>query len=177
MTSSPIDPALATLLERVWPRVPAAIARAAALGFAWTDVSTPFVRREGGGVIGHVGLIELPLVLGGRPVRVGSIHAVCTDPDRRRRGIAHALMAEALAEADRRFETVILTTLIPELYTPFGFPVVREHAFTRSSPAAAMLAPAASAPPRPPRGPSGRCWVVGSSRVAARSARAWTTHG
>jgi hypothetical protein len=80
MSSRPLDPALAGLLQRVWPRVPAAVARAAALGFAWTDVSTPFVRRAGGRVIGHVGLIELPLVLGGRAVRVGSIHAVAPIP-------------------------------------------------------------------------------------------------
>jgi ribosomal protein S18 acetylase RimI-like enzyme len=156
MSSPSLDPALAALLGRVWPRVPGAVARAAALGFAWTDVSTPFVRREGGRTVGHVGLIELPLVLGGRPIHVGSIHAVCTDPEHRRRGIAHALMAEAMTEADRRFETVILTTVIPEFYTRFGFRVVREHAFTH---------PLASRPGRPPISGGGR-------RLEAREADA-----
>ena len=55
-----IDPSLAALLGRVWPRLPGAAARAEAMGFAWTAVSTPFVRREGERVVGHVGVIELP---------------------------------------------------------------------------------------------------------------------
>ncbi len=57
MTPSALDPGLAVLLGRVWPRLPAGVARAEALGFAWTAVSMPFVRREGARVVGHVGVI------------------------------------------------------------------------------------------------------------------------
>ena len=103
MPSSALDPRLAALLGRVWPRLPAGVARAGALGFAWTDVSTPFVRREGERVVAHVGVVELPLVIAGRRVRVGSIHAVCTDPDRRGRGLARGLMQETLAACAGRF--------------------------------------------------------------------------
>ena len=134
MPSSTLDPGLAALLGRVWPRLPTGVARAEALGFAWTAVSTPFVRLEGGRVVGHVGVIELPLVVGGRRVRVGSIHAVCTDPERRGRGLGRALMQEALGAAAERFDTLVLTTLIPEFYAAFGFRPVREHAFTRALP-------------------------------------------
>ena len=134
MSSSTLDPGLAALLGRVWPRLPTGVARAEALGFAWTAASTPFVRLEGERVVGHVGIIELPLVVGGRRVRVGSIHAVCTDPERRGRGLGRALMQEALAAADARFDTLVLTTLIPEFYVAFGFRPVREHAFTRALP-------------------------------------------
>ena len=141
MPSSSLDPRLASLLGRVWPRLPAGVARAEALGFAWTDVSTPFVRREGERVVAHVGVIELPLVIAGRRVRVGSIHAVCTDPERRRRGLGRALMQETLTACAGRFETLVLTTLIPEFYTAFGFRPVPEHAFTR---ALAPLAPSPS---------------------------------
>jgi hypothetical protein len=41
-------------------------------GFAWTAVSTPFVRREGDRVVGHAGVIELSLVMAGRVRRIGS---------------------------------------------------------------------------------------------------------
>jgi predicted N-acetyltransferase YhbS len=129
MPSLAIDPRLADLLGRVWPRLPAGVARAEALGFAWTDVSTPFVRREGERVVAHVGVIELPLVIAGRRVRVGSIHAVCTDPERRGRGLARGLMQEMLAACAGRFETLVLTTLIPGFYEAFGF---RSYASTRS---------------------------------------------
>jgi GNAT superfamily N-acetyltransferase len=140
----PLDPPLAALLGRVWPSLPGAAARAAALGFMWAAVSTPFVRREDGRIVGHVGVIELPLVVAGRPVRVGSIHAVCTDPGRRRRGLGRALMDEALAWCDERYDTVVLTTEIPEFYTRFGFRPVREHAFARAlSPRARRPSPGA----------------------------------
>jgi ribosomal protein S18 acetylase RimI-like enzyme len=141
----PLDPALAALFGRVWPRLPEAAARARALGFAWTSVSTPFVRRRCERVVGHVGVIELPLVVAGRPVRVGAIHAVCTDAEQRGRGVAQALMTEALAACDRRYETVVLTTAIPAFYAPFGFRSVREHAFVRALPRASR---SASSPPR-----------------------------
>src|SRR5262249_22141925 len=98
----------------------------------WTDVSTPFVRWQDERAIAHVGVIELPLVLDGRRVRVGSIHAVCTDPAARARGHCRALLEEALAYCDARYETVVLTTLIGELYARFGFRPLREHAFVRA---------------------------------------------
>ena len=126
-----VDPRLLTLLGRVWPKIPPAIARADALGFSWAAISTPFVHREGDRVVAHVGVIELPLVIGGRQRMVGSIHAVCTDPERRGRGHASALMEAALAHCRVRYGTVVLTTLIPEFYARHGFRTVAEHAFTR----------------------------------------------
>jgi hypothetical protein len=80
MTSSALDPGLAALLGRVWSRLPAGAARADALGFAWSAVPTPFVRVEGERVVGHVGLIELPLVSGGRRVPVGSFTPCAGSP-------------------------------------------------------------------------------------------------
>ena len=111
-----LDPRLAALFGRVWRTLPAAAERAGALGFRWADVSTPFVRWDGDRAIAHVGVIEVPLVLEGQRVSVGSVHAVCTDPGLRGRGHCRALLEEALAFCDARYETVMLTTLIPDLY-------------------------------------------------------------
>jgi ribosomal protein S18 acetylase RimI-like enzyme len=143
VTTAParLDPRLAALFGRVWPAVPAGVARAETLGFSWAGVSTPFVRWEGERAAAHVGVIELPLVIAGRPCRVGSIHAVCTDPERRGRGLGRALMQEALAACRARYDTLVLTTLIPEFYARLGFRPVREHAFSR---ALSRAAPAAS---------------------------------
>jgi GNAT superfamily N-acetyltransferase len=139
-TAAPaLDPRLATLLGGVWPGLPGAATRAAELGFAWSAVSTPFVRWEGSRAVGHVGLIELPLVIQGRSRRVGSIHAVCTDADRRRRGVARALLQEAVAAGRARYDTLVLTTLIPDFYAPLGFRAVREHAFSRALPPASPV--------------------------------------
>ena len=127
-----LDPRLAALFGRVWRGLPAAAERAGVLGFRWTDVSTPFVRWAGERAIAHVGVIEVPLVLEGRRVRVGSVHAVCTDPDLRGRGHCRSLLEEALAFCDARYETLMLTTLIPDLYAKFGFRTLQEHAYARA---------------------------------------------
>lgn len=130
-----VEPRLLALLGRVWPAIPPAVARADALGFSWAAVSTPFVHYEAGRAVAHVGVIELPLVIGGRQRMVASIHGVCTDADRRGRGHARALMEAALAHCRVRYGTVVLTTVIPEFYARhFGFRVVPEHAFVRPLP-------------------------------------------
>jgi GNAT superfamily N-acetyltransferase len=109
-----IDPSIAALLGRVWGPLPGTAARAGALDFPWSGVSTPFVRREGERVVGHVGVIELPLVVEERLVRVGSVHAECTAPAQRGCGLGAALMVEALAACERRNATGVLTTEIPD---------------------------------------------------------------
>ena len=135
-----MEPRLLALLGRVWPVIPPAVARAEALGFSWAAASTPFVHYEGDRAVAHVGVIELPLMVGGRQRVVGSIHAVCADADRRGRGHARALMEAALAHCRVRYGTVVLTTMIPEFYARLGFRTVTEHAFTR-----ALVSPGASA--------------------------------
>ena len=126
-----VDPRLLALFGRVWPRLPPAIARAEALGFSWSAISTPFVHWEGARALAHVGVMELPLVVGGRQRMVASIHAVCTDPDRRGRGHARTLLDAALAHCREGYGTVVLTTLIPDFYARHGFRTVAEHAFIR----------------------------------------------
>ncbi len=154
MSSTSIEPALAGLFGRVWPALPGAIARAQAFGFAWTAVSTAYVRREGSRIVGHAGVVELSLVVAGRRRRLGSVHAVCTEPERRGRGVGRALLEEVVAGCAGRFDTLVLTTAIPDFYRPFGFRAVREHAFARAL-------------PRVPRSPSagGRVLTDGADDV------------
>lgn len=132
------DPALAprvfTLLDEVFPGVADRHARAVQLGGAWQACSTPFVIEEEGRVVAHVGLVASPLWLGGRAVDVLNVHAVATAPTHRRRGLARALLTEALAHAETRSATQLLTTAEPEIYLPFGFRVVQEHWFSKPNP-------------------------------------------
>jgi predicted N-acetyltransferase YhbS len=117
------------LLESVFPGVGAARAAAARLGASWESASTPFVREDGDRVIAHVGLLELPLVVEGRSIRVGGVHGVATDPARRRAGLYRSLLDELLAFAADRYETVVLTTAHPEYFRGFGFRVIPEFVF------------------------------------------------
>jgi GNAT superfamily N-acetyltransferase len=117
------------LLEVIWPGLGHGVGHAAELGGVWQEVSTPFISTAWGRPVAHVGLIALPLVLSGRPVTVGTVHAVCTHPDYRRSGHYRRAMEELLAHAAGRFETLILTTEHPEYFTPFGFRELQEHGF------------------------------------------------
>ena len=117
------------LLDTWAPSIRALADRARRLNWAWERVSTPFVYVEGGALLSHVGVLEMPFFWMGAAQRVGGIHAVCTHPDHRRRGLFRRVMEEALRYCDARYETVELTTDHPEYYEPFGFRVVPEHRF------------------------------------------------
>ncbi|RJP78385.1 MAG: GNAT family N-acetyltransferase [Candidatus Zixiibacteriota bacterium] len=121
--------ALFDLLDLVFPGLRQGAQEIRRLGIAWEAVSTPFVHFEHGKVVSHVGVIELPLVAMGRPVTVGSVHAVATHPDYRRRGYYDRRMRELLEYASGRWEALILTTEHPEYFTPFGFRHVPEQCF------------------------------------------------
>jgi len=127
-----LSPRVFALLDLVFPGVLARARYAAGIGTAWERASTPFVLCDGDAVLSHVGVLELPMVLGGRRATVGVVHAVATHPQHRRRGYYRQVMTEALHYCDARYETVELCTARPELYAPFGFRVVPEHRFLAS---------------------------------------------
>lgn len=106
------------------------------LGMHWEEVSTPFCRFEADELVSHVGVLELPLVVNGRPLRAGGIHAVATHPARRRRGLYRGLIQDALAWCEPRFDALELCTVQPELYQPFGFRVLPEQRFVGPGPRA-----------------------------------------
>lgn len=129
------DPTLSTrlftLLDVVFPGVAAHARRPTLPGGRWEDVSVPFLHVDADGrPIAHVGLLPLPLVINDAPARTAAIHAVCAHPDHRRRGHYRALMADAIAYADARYDTLVLFTARPELYLPFDFRTVLEHRFS-----------------------------------------------
>ncbi|MBN1911621.1 MAG: GNAT family N-acetyltransferase [Pirellulales bacterium] len=120
---------LLVLLDLVFPGLRRNAQNVRTFGTSWESVSTPFVHSEQGRAVSHVGVIELSLVLLGRTVKVGSIHAVATHPEFRRRGHYRRTMEEALHHCSDRYETQILTTAHPEYFEPFGFRAVEEHCY------------------------------------------------
>jgi len=122
--------ALFDLLDSVFPGLREGAERARVLGARWESVSTPFVHLEDDRVVSHVGVIELPLVVLGQTVPVGSIHAVATDREHRRRGHYRSLIEEALKSCAGRYGTVVLTTAYPKYFEPFGFRHIPEHLFS-----------------------------------------------
>jgi GNAT superfamily N-acetyltransferase len=118
------------LFDIVWPRMTARMALAAQAGAdPWHRISIPFVAHHEGRVVAHVGVIAIPLMLGGARVVVGGIHAVATHPAHRRRGHVRRLLADALAYCDERFPSIQLTTESPSVFRSAGFRVVPQTRF------------------------------------------------
>ena len=114
------------LLELPFPGVTAGRRNGEAFGIPWEEASTPFVAWHGDRVVCHVGLLQMPLHVMGRDRLVGGVHGVATHPDFRRRGLFRAVLTELFEFAADRFDTLVLTTLHPEYFRPFGFRVIPE---------------------------------------------------
>lgn len=117
------------LLETTFPGISQTAQVTRNLGADWESVSTPFLCFQDERAIAHVGVLELPLWLMGQAFTVGGIHAVCTHPEFRRRGYFRNCITAALNYCASRYDTLLLTTDQPELYIPFGFRAIAEHAF------------------------------------------------
>jgi predicted N-acetyltransferase YhbS len=128
--NSTLSEPLFDLLDLVFPGLRALAQNARALGAPWESVSTPFFSVENDQLVSHVGVIEIPLILAGQKITVGSLHAVATHPAYRRRGYYRHIMEEVLTYCADRYETLILTTEHPEYFEPFGFRRIQEHLFT-----------------------------------------------
>lgn len=124
---------LFALLEVVFPEIgiSAAAERGRKLGASWEAASTPFIKFQDDIAVTHVGVLEMNLRLMAETVTVGGIHGVCTHPQFRRRGYYREVMTEVLDYCNNRYNTLVLTTLQPKFYEPFGFRVVEEHLFQK----------------------------------------------
>jgi len=138
-------PALYELLDAGFPGLKDSIRRMAPLGCEWSGTSTPFVAYDGDRPIAHAGVLEIDLVVEGRPLRVPGIHAVCTHPDHRGRGHARSVIERALAHVDERYGTSILFADVPAMYERFGFRILPQSSFRAPvdpvAPAAVPLRP------------------------------------
>jgi predicted N-acetyltransferase YhbS len=129
----PLDPAfraaVVDLLGRSWPRLPASVDRARMWGADWCEHSEPFVQREDGAVVAHVGVMEIPVVLDGREEVLAGVHAVCTHPEHRGRGHMRAAMEAALRFVDGRYPRAVLWANDKHIYHRYGFREQAEHTF------------------------------------------------
>jgi GNAT superfamily N-acetyltransferase len=120
---------LFALFDRTWRFLRPKEALAGRLGFPWRQVSTPFAAVERGQVLAHAGLLPLELRVAGQEVTIGAVHAVCVAPERRGQGLGREVLAAALAAADARYATVVLSSEKEALYAKFGFAPRSLHLF------------------------------------------------
>jgi GNAT superfamily N-acetyltransferase len=146
-----MDEALFALLCEMWPRLRTALPRAAALGARWDELSSPFTRTDGDRVVAHAGVLVVPMTIDRARVPVAGLHAVCTAPTHRGRGLARAVLADALAHADTRADLMLLHAVDPALYARFGFRALEPVAWIVDAPVV-VRAPARFVPLSDARG-------------------------
>jgi GNAT superfamily N-acetyltransferase len=121
--------AIFVLFDLTWPGITDRIRLAARMGWDWTQISTPFVHFEGKVAVAHVGVLDLPVLLDGIPLRIAGVHGVCTHPEYRRRGHFRTVMERALAHVDAHWPLAKLNTGQPQLYERFGFARVAQSRY------------------------------------------------
>lgn len=122
------------VLDAAFPSIVERIELAHSLGWNWEDCTTPFVSREEGEIVAHVGVLETKLRVNGEDLELAGVHAVSCKPEHRRKGHMRRAMTAALAYIDSKKLPSLLTCEKPELYTSFGFEAVSEHMSWVSSP-------------------------------------------
>ncbi len=114
------------LLDRHWTGISSVIEACDALGASWRERSAPTWKEGGHGVISHCGRFQLSATVDGQPRTVQALHALCTDPEHRRRGVARKLV-EAQLEAAGEGDLPALFAVDPRVYRGLGFVPVRHH--------------------------------------------------
>jgi GNAT superfamily N-acetyltransferase len=134
------------LYGAIWTRMPARLHDATALGFPWPPTTHPFAWIEGGRALAHTGVLLHPVRLAGEDRVIAGVHAVCSHPDARGRGLSRACMDAAVAWIDRHGLVAKLGTDLVGFYEKWGFRDVPNHHFVadhtgRGNASARLLSP------------------------------------
>jgi aminoglycoside 2'-N-acetyltransferase I len=86
---------------------------------------THVLLEEGGEILAHAAVVERTIHVGDRPLRAGYVEAVATRADRRGEGLGRAVMTEAGAIIQERFELGVLGTGVQPFYERLGWRVWR----------------------------------------------------
>ncbi|MGG2065755.1 MULTISPECIES: GNAT family N-acetyltransferase [unclassified Bacillus (in: firmicutes)] len=96
----------------------------------WDETYSPFTLFEEDKAIANVSMFSMPMMVGGERIKAAGIQSVMTHPDYRNKGLMKQLFCEALKSIDEEYTYSFLFTETPELYTSFGFQIVKEYIST-----------------------------------------------
>ncbi|MGG2015335.1 GNAT family N-acetyltransferase [Bacillus sp. S10(2024)] len=93
----------------------------------WNETYSPLTLFEEDVAIANVSMFSMPMMAGGERIKAAGIQSVMTHPNYRNKGFMKQLFDEVLKKIDEQYNYSFLFTETPELYTPFGFKVVKEY--------------------------------------------------
>lgn len=96
----------------------------------WDETYSPVTLFEEDEAIANVSMFSMPMMVGGERIKAAGIQSVMTHPNYRNKGFMKKLFGEVLQKIDEEYNYSFLFTETPELYTPFGFKVVKEYIAT-----------------------------------------------
>lgn len=95
----------------------------------WNDDYFPYTFFHKDQAIANVSAFPLPMKINGTNIKCLGIQSVMTDPDYRKNGLMKTLFKKMVDDLERTYHGAFLFTSSPELYTPFGFKVIKQHYF------------------------------------------------
>jgi len=132
------DPALfvrcMNLIDGIFPGVKGMAITAMKYNACWDKKSTPFIIEENGEIVAHLGVMPLEIMLNKKKRHVAALHGICTNEMFRGRGLFKQLMQEAMKYIENNYDSAILFTDQPSLYTPYRFSVLPEYDFIMDLP-------------------------------------------
>lgn len=98
----------------------------------WNKDYRPYTFFDGDRAVSNVSAFPLEMLIDGEIRSCFGIQSVMTDPDYRKNGLMKELFQKMLDDLENKFEGAFLFTSSPELYTPFGFKVMKQHYFKKT---------------------------------------------
>jgi predicted N-acetyltransferase YhbS len=118
-----------TLIDACFPGIKTLADKGRRHNAYWDKASTPFIIKEKGKVIAHLGVLPYDFMMEGKSYHAAAIHGVCTQEGHRNKGYFKQLMQEALQFTQKEYDFSFLFTGQPHLYERYGFKVVPEYDF------------------------------------------------
>lgn len=97
----------------------------------WNDEYFPYTFFDGDQAVANVSAFPLAMNINGDYTNFIGIQSVMTDPDYRKNGLMKILFKKMLDDLNKKCKGFILFTSSPQLYTPFGFKVIKQHYFKK----------------------------------------------
>ena len=108
-----LDAAIRALLRACFPADAGAFAQTR--HWHGSGPTYSMLHRQGGQVLGHVGIVVRAVTCGGRPAKIAGIQNLAVLPEARKSGLSRKLMTESMREAARRGVRWGLLFCVPEL--------------------------------------------------------------
>jgi len=117
------------LMDSIFPGIKKIALSGMQHGARWEDISLPFVIKDRGEIVAHLGIIPMDVILNNKRQRLAALHGICVKESHRRRGLFNTLMEEAMSYIKQHFDASLFFTDKYDAYKKYPFKLRKEYNF------------------------------------------------